>query len=106
MSRPLRLQYPGAIYHVTARGNARQAIVWDDTDRQRFMTTVATLVEQYQVVCHAWVLMNNHYHVLLETPQANLSQALRHLNGVYTQAFNRPTGAWATSSRAATRRSS
>jgi putative transposase len=89
MSRPLRLQYPGALYHVTARGNARQAIVRDDTDRQRFVATVATMVEQYQVVCHAWVLMNNHYHLLLETPRANLSQALRHLNGVYTQAFNR-----------------
>lgn len=89
MSRPLRLQYAGAVYHVTARGNARQAIVRDDTDRQRFMATVAAMVDQYQVVCHAWVLMNNHYHLLVETPQANLSQALRHLNGVYTQAFNR-----------------
>lgn len=89
MSRPLRLQYPGAVYHVTARGNARQAIARDDRDRQQFVATVATMVEQYQVVCHAWVLMNNHYHLLLETPQANLSHALRHLNGVYTQAFNR-----------------
>ncbi len=89
MSRPLRLQYPGAIYHVTARGNARQAIVRDDHDRQRFVATVATMVAQYQVVCHAWVLMNNHYHLLLNPPQANLAQALRHLNGVYTQAFNR-----------------
>lgn len=89
MSRPLRLQYPGAVYHVTARGNTRQAIVRDDNDRHRFVATVASMVEQYQVVCHAWVLMNNHYHLLLETPQANLSQALRHLNGVYTQAFNR-----------------
>jgi REP element-mobilizing transposase RayT len=89
MSRPLRLQYPGAVYHVTARGNARQAIVRDDTDRQRFVATVASMVEQYQVVCHAWVLMNNHYHLLLETPQANLAKALRHLNGIYTQAFNR-----------------
>jgi REP-associated tyrosine transposase len=89
MSRPLRLQYPGAIYHVTARGNARQALVRDDSDRQRFVATVASMVAQYQVVCHAWVLMNNHYHLLLETPHANLSHALRHLNGVYTQAFNR-----------------
>ena len=64
-------------------------IVRDDSDRQRFVATVAAMVEQYQVVCHTWVLMNNHYHLLLETPHANLSQALRHLNGVYTQAFNR-----------------
>jgi putative transposase len=89
MSCPLRLQYPGAMYHVTARGNARQALVRDDSDRQRFVATVASMVAQYQVVCQAWVLMNNHYHLLLETPQANLAQALRHLNGVCTQAFNR-----------------
>jgi putative transposase len=57
MSRPLRLQYPGAIYHVTARGNARQAIIRDDSDRQRFVATVAAMVAQYQVVCHAWVLI-------------------------------------------------
>src|SRR5262245_11232027 len=69
MSCPLRLQYPGAMYHVTARGNARQAIVRDDRDRQRFVATVATMVAQYQVVCHAWVLMNNHHHLLLETPR-------------------------------------
>ena len=51
--------------------------------------SVGGMVEQYQVLCHAWVLMDNHYHLVLETPQANLSSAIRHLNGVYTQAFNR-----------------
>jgi REP element-mobilizing transposase RayT len=89
MARPLRIAYPGAVYHVTARGNARQAIGRDDADRQRFVATLADTVTQYGVRCHAWVLMPNHYHLLLETPQANLSAALRHLNGVYTQAFNR-----------------
>jgi len=89
MARPLRISYPGAIYHVTARGNARQAIVRDEADRQRFVYTLAEMVEHYQVLCHAWVLMENHYHLVLETPHANLSQAIRHLNGVYTQAFNR-----------------
>ncbi|MGH7409212.1 MAG: REP-associated tyrosine transposase [Candidatus Methylomirabilales bacterium] len=89
MARPLRIAYPGAVYHVTARGNARQAIVRDDADRQRFVATLADTVTQYRVLCHAWVLLNNHYHLLLETPHANLSAALRHLNGVYTQAFNR-----------------
>ena len=89
MTRPLRVVYPGAVYHVTARGNERKAIVRDDIDRRRFVATLAQMVEHYRVVCHAWVLMPNHYHLLLETPEANLSRAIRHLNGVYTQAFNR-----------------
>jgi REP element-mobilizing transposase RayT len=77
------------MYHVTARGNERKAIVRDDLDRARFVDTLAALVDRYRVRCHAWVLMDNHYHLLVETPSPNLSQALRHLNGVYTQAFNR-----------------
>jgi REP element-mobilizing transposase RayT len=89
MARPLRISYPGAVYHVSARGNERKPIARDDRDRQRFVDTLASMVEQYHVVCHAWVLMSNHYHLLLETPHANLSRAIRHLNGVYTQAFNR-----------------
>lgn len=89
MARPLRIHYPHAVYHVTARGNNRKAIVRDDEDRARFIQTVAAMVEQYQVLCHAWVLMDNHYHLLIETPHANLSRAIRHLNGVYTQAYNR-----------------
>lgn len=89
MARPLRIHYPHAVYHVTARGNERKAIVQDDEDRARFIQTVADMVEQYQILCHAWVLMDNHYHLLLETPHANLSRAIRHLNGVYTQSYNR-----------------
>jgi REP element-mobilizing transposase RayT len=89
MARPLRIAYPGAVYHVTSRGNDRQRIVRDDEDRERFIRTLADMVEQYGVICHAWVLMDNHYHLLLETPNANLSRAIRHLNGIYTQAFNR-----------------
>jgi len=64
----LRSNYPGAVYHVTARGNDRQAIVRDDADRQRFVRTVAEMVEHYHVRCSAWVLMENHYHLVLETP--------------------------------------
>ena len=71
MARPLRISYPGAVYHVTARGNERKAIVRDDQDRQRFVQTLATMVEQYQVLCHAWVLMSNHYHLLLEVGRAS-----------------------------------
>jgi len=66
MARPLRISYPGAVYHVTARGNDRQAIVRDEADRQRFVHTLAEMVEHYQVLCHAWVLMENHYHLVLE----------------------------------------
>lgn len=89
MARPLRIQFPDAVYHVTSRGNERKAIVRNDMDRERFVRTLADMVEQYQVICHAWILMDNHYHLLIETPQANLSRAIRHLNGTYTQAFNR-----------------
>ncbi len=92
MARPLRLAFAGGVYHVTARGNERKAIVRDDADRARFVDTLAAMVDRYRVHCHAWVLMDNHYHLLLETPSPNLSLALRHLNGVYTQAFNRRHG--------------
>ncbi len=89
MARPLRLNFAGGVYHVTARGNERKAIVRDDTDRRLFLDTLARTIAQHRVRCHAWVLMRNHYHLLLETPTPNLSLALRHLNGIYTQAFNR-----------------
>ena len=89
MARPLRLTYPGAVYHVTARGNARQAIYRDDADRQAFLSVLADVVMRYHWRCHAYCLMNNHYHLLIETPQGNLSIGMRQLNGVYTQRFNR-----------------
>ncbi|HEY7040258.1 MAG TPA: transposase [Methylomirabilota bacterium] len=89
MARPLRLQFPGGIYHVTARGNDRQAIFSDDADRSRFLIVLASVIARYRVRCHAYCLMGNHYHLLLETPDANLSVAMRQLNGVYTQRFNR-----------------
>lgn len=89
MARPLRLQFPGGIYHVTARGNDRGPIFEDDDDRARFLVVLAATVARYRVVCHAYCLMGNHYHVLLQTPGANLSAAMRQLNGVYTQRFNR-----------------
>lgn len=89
MARPLRLQFPGGIYHVTARGNDRQPIFADDVDCARFLAVLASVVSRYRVRCHAYCLMVNHYHLLLETPGANLSPAMRQLNGVYTQRFNR-----------------
>lgn len=88
MARPLRLEFPGAVYHLTARGNARQDIYLDDSDRQRFLGLLGREVQQQVWKCYAYCLMNNHYHLLIETPEANLVQGMRRLNGVYTQAFN------------------
>jgi len=92
MARPLRLEYPGAVYHLTARGNARQAIYRDDEDRRIFLELLGAAVERYQWRCHAYCLMPNQYHLLVETPQGHLSAGMRQLNGVYTQRFNRRHG--------------
>ncbi len=89
MARPLRLQYPGALYHITARGNERKAIFRSDDDRQKFLAVLAKTIERHRLILHAYVLMGNHYHLLLETPEANLAKALRDLNGIYTASFNR-----------------
>src|SRR5579885_1371273 len=89
MPRPKRIHYEGAVYHVTSRGNERRKIVVDDQDRWEFIRVLAEAIEEEDVVCHAWVLMDNHYHLMLETPHANLSRAMWHLNGIYTQKFNR-----------------
>ncbi len=88
MARPLRIEFPGAVYHVTSRGNAKQAIFIDDEDRGRFLDILSTVVERFNWLCHAYCLMENHYHLLIETPNANLSKGMRELNGVYTQGFN------------------
>ena len=89
MSRPLRIEFPGAVYHVTSRGNARQKIYRDDHDREQFLSTLAHVIGRYDWLCHAYCLLDNHYHLLIETPKANLSLGMRQLNGVYTQGFNR-----------------
>ena len=89
MARPLRIEYEGALYHVTSRGNARQRIFFDDRDPNRFLAVLEQAVERSGWICHAYCLMPNHYHLLVETPRGNLSWGMRHLNGVYTQATNR-----------------
>jgi REP element-mobilizing transposase RayT len=89
MARPLRIEFPGAVYHVTSRGNARQDIVADDRDRRQWQAVLAQVIDRYSWVCHAYCLMDNHYHLLIETPQPNLSLGMRQLNGRYTQAYNR-----------------
>jgi REP element-mobilizing transposase RayT len=86
MARPLRIEYPGAYYHVTSRGNERKAIFRTDKDRVKFLELLGRAVEQFHLRVHAYVLMQNHYHLLVETPRAGLNRALRYLNGVYTQA--------------------
>lgn len=89
MARPLRIEYPGAVYHVTSRGSARRRVFPDDEDRKAFLSVLAWVVERFGWRCHAYCLMANHFHLLLETPQPNLSRGMRQLNGVYTQQFNR-----------------
>ena len=89
MSRPLRLEYAGALYHVTARGNERKPIYLEDDDFQLYLEVLGDVCNQYHWVIHAYCLMTNHYHLIIETPDANLSKGMRHLNGVYTQKFNR-----------------
>ena len=89
MTRPLRLEYAGALYHLTARGNAQAAIYLEDSDRHLFLELLGKEVKQQRWVCYAYCLMDNHYHLLIETPEANLVSGMRRLNGVYTQAFNR-----------------
>jgi REP element-mobilizing transposase RayT len=89
MARPLRLEFPGALYHVTSRGNGREDIYLSDDDRQAWLDTLGAVCKRFNWVCHAYCLMGNHYHLLIETPDANLSKGMRQLNGVYTQNFNR-----------------
>src|SRR3954471_19856526 len=97
MARPLRIEFPGAIYHVTSRGNARQAIFLDDDDRRTFFLVLDRLVSRFRIVVHAFCLMDDDFHLLIETPEANLSKAIRQLNGVFTQTLTAATAKWGTS---------
>src|SRR3989304_3154468 len=89
MARPLRIEYPGAVYHITSRGNDKKTIFRDDADRETFLKILAFVNKRYHWLCHAYCLMDNHYHILIETPDGNLSLGMRQLNGVYTQARNK-----------------
>jgi REP element-mobilizing transposase RayT len=88
MARPLRIEYAGALYHVTSRGNERKDVFTSQRDREKFLSYVESAVVRYGAVVHTWCLMSNHYHLLLETPVGNLSQIMRHINGAYTTYFN------------------
>ena len=89
MARPLRIQYPGAVYHVTCRGNERRNIFRDDEDRTEFLRLLSLSLNIYSVKLFAYVLMNNHFHLLVETPLGNLGEFMRHFNITYTGYFNR-----------------
>lgn len=88
MARPLRVEYPGALYHVIARGNVKQNIFLEDRDRRKFLKWLEGTCANHNLICHAYCLMDNHYHLLVETNDANLSVAMRDLNGNYSQWFN------------------
>lgn len=89
MARPLRIEYAGALYHVTSRGDRREDIFLNNEDRLNFLSILQQVCERFNWLVHAYCLMDNHYHLLIETPDGNLSQGMRQLNGVYTQTHNR-----------------
>jgi len=89
MTRPLRIEFSGALYHVTSRGDRQEDIYLDDEDRTAYLDILKKVCERFNWVVHGYCLMSNHYHLLIETPDSNLSQGMRQLNGVYTQSFNR-----------------
>lgn len=89
MARPLRIQYPGAVYHVTCRGNERREIFRDDKDRKTFLEILSQSIEIYNIRLYSYILMSNHFHLLIETPLGNLGEFMRHFNITYTSYFNR-----------------
>ncbi len=92
MSRPLRIQYPGAWYHVMNRGRRKEDVFLDAEDFQCFVDLLKESVSMWNINITAFCLMSNHYHLLIQTPEGNLARAMRHINGVYTQRFNRKHG--------------
>ena len=89
MARPLRIAYEGALYHLTSRGNEKHDIYRSDQDRRYFLRTLSEVIHRFKWVCYAYCLMTNHYHLLVETPLANVSDGMRQLNSVYSSYFNR-----------------
>lgn len=89
MARPLRIELAGGLYHVTSRGDRREDIFFTDADRRAWLDTFSQVCTRFNWVCHAWCQMTNHYHIVIETAESNLSLGMRQLNGVYTQTINR-----------------
>ena len=92
MARPLRIELAGGLYHITSRGDRREDIYRDDEDRREWLGVFGSVCERFNWRCHAYCQMTNHYHAVVETPDANLSKGMRQLNGVFTQRFNRRHG--------------
>ena len=92
MSRRLRVEFPSALFHVTSRGDRREAIYLDDADRQQWLALFGKVWQRFNWICHAYCLMVNHFHIVEETVEGNLSAGMRQLNGVYTQWHNRAHG--------------
>lgn len=89
MSRPLRIELASGLYHVTSRGDRREDIYFSDADRLAWLKIYSQVCKRFNWVCHAWCQMSNHYHIVVETVEGNLSEGMRQLNGVYTQYINR-----------------
>jgi REP element-mobilizing transposase RayT len=92
MARPLRIELSGGLYHVTSRGDRREDIYVSDADREAWLELFGQVCARFNWICHAYCLMTNHYHLVIETPEGNLAQGMRQLNGVYTQMVNRTHG--------------
>ncbi|MBU1126335.1 MAG: transposase [Patescibacteria group bacterium] len=92
MVRPLRVEFSGALYHLSTRGNDRREIFVSDCNRIKFLKILAKVVKSHNWMCHAYCLMDNHYHLLIETPEGNLSKGMRDLNSSYAQVFNNTQG--------------
>jgi len=88
VARPLRIEYTGAFYHITSRGNERKEVFKSQRDREKFLFYLESATERYGAIIHVYCLMDNHYHLLIETPVGNLSQIMHHINGAYTTYFN------------------
>ena len=88
MTRPLRIEFPGAVYHITSRGDRREPIFVDDVDRLALLDVLGAALDRFDASALAWCLMGNHYHFVVQTRQGNLSRLMRHVNGTYTQRFN------------------
>ncbi len=88
MARPLRLELAGGLYHVTSRGDRREEIYDDEKDREKWLEILGHTCKRFNWRCYAYCLMDNHYHIIIETAEANLSKGMRQLNGVYTQYYN------------------
>src|SRR5260370_10267376 len=94
MARPVRIEYPGAVYHLTSRGNERKAIFRADADREAFLAFLGKVVHRFGWRLSAWVLMSNHFHLVIQTPEPNLSRGIHWLNGSYPGWFNHEHERW------------